>query len=123
MPPTQIEGQPLTILEAFASGTPVVTTRKGCIVDTVIDGNTGLYVEPGDSQAIAEALRLLLVDEEQWTRLSAAGARPMSASIGSNDGFKMCGVFFARPETPSNSFQPRCVEPRRIGPGKPHPLG
>lgn len=57
---SEIDNQPLSILEAFACGLPVVTTDAGGIPFVVTDGETGLVVKRGDYQAIADrALRLL----------------------------------------------------------------
>ena len=53
------EAQGLTFLEAMAAGTPVVATRSGGIVDSVIDGKTGLLVREGSPTAIAAAVRRL----------------------------------------------------------------
>ncbi len=50
---------PLVLLEAFASGTPVVATAVGGIPEIVRDGETGLLVPPGDATAMAEAVQKL----------------------------------------------------------------
>lgn len=57
---SEIDNQPLSLLEAFACGLPVVTTDAGGIPDIVTHERTGLLVKCGDSEAMArEALRLL----------------------------------------------------------------
>lgn len=57
---SEIDNQPLSILEAFACGLPVVTTNAGGIPDIVANGETGFVVKRGDYEALAEcALRLL----------------------------------------------------------------
>jgi glycosyltransferase involved in cell wall biosynthesis len=57
---SKIDNQPLSILEAFACGLPVVTTDAGGIPDIVTDENTGLLVPVGDHKALAaRALKLL----------------------------------------------------------------
>lgn len=57
---SEIDNQPLSLLEAFACGLPVVTTNAGGIPDMVKHERTGLLVECGDYEALArEALRLL----------------------------------------------------------------
>ncbi len=57
---SEIDNQPLSILEAFACGLPVVTTDAGGIPDMVADGETGFVVSRGDHQAIARRALTLL---------------------------------------------------------------
>lgn len=64
---------PTTVLEAMASGRPVVTTRTGGMVDMVQDGVSGILVPPGDARALSGALRRLLADADLRTRLGSAG--------------------------------------------------
>ena len=55
-----VDNMPIAILEAFASGVPVVSTRAGGIPDLVMHEVTGLLVSVGDDQAMArEVLRVL----------------------------------------------------------------
>jgi len=54
----------LTILEAMASKTPVVVTRKGGIPLAVKDGVNGIFVRPHNSNQIAEAVNKLLENEK-----------------------------------------------------------
>ncbi len=71
-PPRQLEGQPVVLLEAMSHGLPVVTTAKGGIVDVVVDGQTGVFVPPGDPTALADALRLLIENPGLRARMGAA---------------------------------------------------
>ena len=58
--PSTVDNMPISILEAFASGVPVVSTCAGGIPDMVEQGVSGLLVPIGDHQAMArEALRVL----------------------------------------------------------------
>jgi glycosyltransferase involved in cell wall biosynthesis len=61
-------------LEAMACGVPVLASAVGGLLDTVVDGVTGLHVPPRDPDAIAAALRQLLDDAPLRARLGAAGA-------------------------------------------------
>lgn len=67
--PTFGEGMPLSILEAFACGTPVVSTRVGSIPD-VVDEAVGRVVPPEDGEALQGALEDLLADR---ARVEAMG--------------------------------------------------
>ncbi|MFC9273063.1 glycosyltransferase family 4 protein [Streptomyces zhihengii] len=72
--PSLYEGFSLPAAEAMATGTPLVATTGGAIPEVAgTDGETCLAVPPGDSDALAAALRRLLGDEELRTRLGAAG--------------------------------------------------
>lgn len=62
---------PLAILEAMATGVPVVATDVGGVRDIVRDGDTGLLVPPEDPGALAEALVRILHDDELADRLRA----------------------------------------------------
>lgn len=71
--PSYGEGLPRVLLEAAASGRPVVASDiPGCRT-IVRDGETGLLVPPGDSVALANALQLLIDDKELRLRMGAAG--------------------------------------------------
>jgi len=70
--PTFIENLPMTILEAFACGVPVVTTPVAAITEVVDHGRNGLLVPVGDIGALTEALRQLIEDPDLRRRLGRA---------------------------------------------------
>ncbi len=74
LPSTCLDACPTTVLEAMASGRPVVATTIGGIPDLIGDGDNGLLVPPGDEHKLAGAMARLLADADLRARL-AAGAR------------------------------------------------
>ena len=60
---SRIDNQPLSILEAFACGLPVVTTNAGGIPDIVTDGETGFVVDIDDHQTLAQRAMQLLSND------------------------------------------------------------
>ena len=70
--PAYDEGLPLVILEALASATPVICTPVGSIPEVLADGETALFVSPGDEAGIAEAIAKL-TDQPAIGRGLAAG--------------------------------------------------
>jgi glycosyltransferase involved in cell wall biosynthesis len=62
-PPVCNHGFGLPPVEAMASGTPVVATRSGGVVETIIDQKTGLLVAKNDPQALANKILALLEND------------------------------------------------------------
>ena len=60
-----------TILEAMACGKAVITSKTVGQVDTIADGKNGLYVPPGDSEALRAAITHLLDNPKEAARLGA----------------------------------------------------
>jgi len=52
----------LPVIEAMASGLPVIATRAGAFEETVVDGETGLLIDRGDVEGLAEAIARLAGD-------------------------------------------------------------
>jgi glycosyltransferase involved in cell wall biosynthesis len=69
------EGFSNTILEYMASSKPVVATAVGGNAEAVVHGKTGLLVPPGDSQALAAAVQLLLGNKEIASRFGTAARK------------------------------------------------
>ena len=67
------ETRGLTILEAFASGIPVLAPNAGGVVENIQDGINGFLFHPGDSKDFVEKLQLLVQDWELRQKMGAAG--------------------------------------------------
>lgn len=65
---------PLSVIEAMAAGLPVVSSSVGGLPESVIDGETGLLVEPDNSEALANAMLTLIANRELAQRMGDVGA-------------------------------------------------
>jgi glycosyltransferase involved in cell wall biosynthesis len=75
--PSMVEGMPLTLLEAMATGLPVVTTETPGMVELVEDGFNGLLVQPADSAELASAVERLCNSYELRMKLGQAAQNTM----------------------------------------------
>jgi len=73
--PSRWEGLPSVVLQAAVMARPVVATLVSGLSEVVVHRNTGLLVEPEDSQALAEAIVLLLDQSETAVRMGLAARR------------------------------------------------
>lgn len=71
-PPVEPEGHPRVVLEALAAGLPVITTDRGTIAETVIDGESGFVLAEPEPKALAERVLRLYDDAELRAAMSAA---------------------------------------------------
>ena len=78
--PSQAEGIPLIVLEAFATARPVVCSRVGALAE-VVDSSTGVLIEPGPGEAarFAKAINDLLADPQLRHETGQAGRRKAEA--------------------------------------------
>ena len=65
----------MVVMEAMATGRPVIASRIGGLVDLVADGETGYLVQPGDAPALQQAIERLLADPDLRRRMGQAALR------------------------------------------------
>lgn len=71
--PSYVEGLPIALLEAMASGLPSIATDVNAIPEAIKNGETGLLVKAGDPAMLADAIETLAKDLGFRKRLSEAG--------------------------------------------------
>ena len=73
--PSLYEGGPIVVLEAMRAGIPVIATRTGAVPEYIIEGESGLIIEPGNITALAGAIGKLLQHPEKWNTMGDKGKK------------------------------------------------
>jgi glycosyltransferase involved in cell wall biosynthesis len=73
--PSRAEAAAVVALEAMALGKPVIASNLPSIAEVVIDGETGILIEPDNPELLAETIMGLLADPERQKALGEAGAK------------------------------------------------
>ncbi len=109
--PSFAEGVPVVLMEAMASGLPVIATRVGGVGELVEDGVNGLVVAPSDVAGLADAIATLARDPAQRSAMGAAGrARVREAYDIDREAGRLAALFAAYrgsgPVTPKPPLRP-----------------
>jgi glycosyltransferase involved in cell wall biosynthesis len=85
---------PRTVLEGMAAGKPIIASNTGGIPEMVTDPVTGLLVNPGDPEALANALLELMKDQKKSLRMGKQARKVVKENF-TNDSLvkKMCDVY------------------------------
>jgi glycosyltransferase involved in cell wall biosynthesis len=75
--PSPVEGTPLVLLEAMASGKPVIATDTGGVSGIIDDGRNGFIIEPKDILGLKERILLLLNSGDLRRRIGEAARAKM----------------------------------------------
>ncbi len=75
------EGIPVVLMEAMASGVPVISSRISGIPELVDHEQSGLLIPPRDPEALADALQMLYYDPSARTRLGTCGREKVAAEF------------------------------------------
>ena len=70
--PSRYEGYGIVYLEGMGFGLPAIATTAGGATDIVTDGETGFLVDPGDSEAVADAIATLAADRQRLAKMGQA---------------------------------------------------
>jgi colanic acid/amylovoran biosynthesis glycosyltransferase len=81
-PDSNQEGIPNSMLEAMASGLPVVATLHGGIPEAVTDGVNGLLVPERDHEMLANSLLKVVQDPVRWIEMGVAASQTVAAEFG-----------------------------------------
>jgi glycosyltransferase involved in cell wall biosynthesis len=68
-----MDNLPTVIMEAMATGLPVVSTNIGGIPEMIVENETGVLVQPGDTAAIADAIETVINDRSSAAKLGHSG--------------------------------------------------
>ena len=68
---TNFDNMPVSVIEAMALGLPLVSTNVGGMPFLIEDGVDGILVPPGDTKAMAGAIKDLLADPEKARKMAA----------------------------------------------------
>lgn len=69
--PSIIEGQGLVLMEALASGLPIIASNLSGISELIVDGENGMLTKAGDENELAEKIELILDDIKLQGKISA----------------------------------------------------
>ncbi|MGI9168223.1 MAG: glycosyltransferase family 4 protein [Pyrinomonadaceae bacterium] len=82
--PSKLEIFPLTVLEAYASGLPVVASCVGALPEIIQEGENGFLVRPGNASELAECLRRILDDEQLRLKMAAVNRQTVETLYSKN---------------------------------------
>ena len=91
------DGLPNVLMEAQSQGLAVVATTVSAVPELVVDGETGLLVPPGDTDALAAALRRLIGDPALRATCGTAGAARVRAQFDSDHWLDRLAARFQTP--------------------------
>ncbi len=80
-PDSNQEGVPNSMLEAMASGLPVVATRHGGIPEAVTDGTNGLLVSERDDQGLTDSLFKIAQEPARWKAMGASASETVASQF------------------------------------------
>lgn len=97
MLPSFAEGVPVVLMEAMATGLPVIASRVAGVPELVEDGVSGFLVPPGDLGALTERLGLLMADQALRERMGVQGRIKVAAEFdGTHEATRLASLLAGR---------------------------
>jgi glycosyltransferase involved in cell wall biosynthesis len=90
------EGFPMTVVEAFACGIPVICSRLGGLREIVEDGSTGLHFNPGDAEDLAGKLDLLWTQPAQLAAMGRAAREEYKGNYTAERNYELMMQIYTR---------------------------
>lgn len=90
------ENFPVTIVEAFACGVPVICSRLGAMQETVADGRTGLHFTPGDAEDLAQKVEWAWSHPEEMAAMGRAARAEYEAKYTAAHNYLMLMEIYQR---------------------------
>lgn len=90
------EGQPRTMVESFAKGTPIVASRLGSMIEMIDDGRTGRLFPPGDPSALAQTIGELWQNPEQLAAMRPLARREYEKHYSADKNHQMMMHIYAQ---------------------------
>jgi glycosyltransferase involved in cell wall biosynthesis len=78
------EGVPQSLMQSQACGLPAITTLVGSIDEAIVPGQSALIVQPKDVYSLADALNILISDENKRIQMGLAAAEQATANFSEN---------------------------------------
>lgn len=99
--PSFAEGIPVVLMEAMASGKPVVASRVAGVQELVEDGVNGFTVPPGDTQSLAQRIGQLITDPALSQRMGQAGRMKVEQEFNTDrEAERLAELLLSGPEIP-----------------------
>jgi glycosyltransferase involved in cell wall biosynthesis len=96
VPSRWYEGFCMNIVEAFASGVPVLCSRLGAMQEIVSDGRTGLHFTPGDAEDMAQKVEWAWTHSEQMAQMGKEARREYEAKYTAERNYTMLMEIYQR---------------------------
>jgi phosphatidylinositol alpha-1,6-mannosyltransferase len=93
IPPNDVEGFGIVFLEANSYRKPVIAGNSGGVPDAIVNGKTGILVDPESSTSLKSAIIELLANPEQRARMGAEGYRRVTADFSNTPEDSLISLF------------------------------